>query len=239
MSLPDLTIGILTYKRPWYASICIKSYVEHLHYGGDIHWLISDGGSDESDFIEYLPLLDGKQASILQSTNYSRMVNAIAKHAGMVWVLSVDDYMLNYDINITKDVRMLMEHHDIGMIRYGQLKHWGSHDADPQTSADLIKYDGELWWKLSKERTKDPYMCNIGFHLYHRRFWDHYGDIPDCPANDPGQGELNSRARFSARADGPTVAVPFRFSTGNEPLQHFGLWHSDEYSTIAGKRMTS
>ncbi len=167
------------------------------------------------------------------------MVNSCARHGGDLWLVALDDYCPRYPINITPDVKLLMNNDDIGMVRFGRLNFWGSGGGDPETSADLVALDGLHWWKLSKERSRDNYMCNIGMHLYHRRFWDAYGDIPSCPPNSPGIGELNGAARFNNRP-GPTIAVPMRFGQTCdfhlEPIWHYGYWRSDEYTEIAGNR---
>jgi len=80
----------------------------------------------------------------------------------------------------------------------------------------------------------------MGTHLYHRRFWDAYGDIPACDPKVPGQAELNGMARFNGHP-GPTVAIPMRFGQDSfehfEPIWHLGIWRTDEYAESTGNRL--
>ena len=162
-------------------------------------------------------------------------MNSCAHNSGELWVVSVDDYALRRGFDITPDVRLLLEHPEIGCVRFSRLAFWGSGGGEPETSADLVTIQGggAHWWRIDKKRTKDSYSCNIGFHLYHRRFWDEYGDIKPCPPNHPGKAEHLGMERYNTNPSELTIAVPMRFPQDSPDTQefiwHLGMWRTDEY----------
>lgn len=239
-TLPVLTICICTYKRPHYGMLTINSLKQWLGYDGPRKFHISDGGSPQEHIDYYKKILDGENVTVEVTDNLADMVNSCARHGGEVWFVTLDDFCPRYRINITPDVRFLVANEDVGVVRMARLAFWGSGSGDPETSADLMAHNGLHWWKLNKERSRDGYMCNIGTHLYHRRFWDAYGDIPSCDPKVPGQAELNGAARFNGHL-GPTVAIPMRFGQDSpeyhEPIWHLGTWRSDEYTESTGSRL--
>ena len=245
MDYPPLTIGVCTYKRPWYAILTLQALINNIIYYGPIKFHIADGGSSEEDLNYYKTLLKEYQTTVEVTDNLADMVNSCARYGGEYWLTVLDDFMPIRKINITPDVEMLARRLDIGCVRMGRLAFFGSGhinefgDPEPETSADLISHGGLHWWKLNKEKTKDNYTCSMGFHLYHRRFWDVYGDIHSCNPKIPGEGELNGCARFNERK-GPAIAIPMRFGQDcaewQEPIWHFGVWRTDEYRSTAGSR---
>ena len=45
--LPELSIIVLSYKRPWYTLITLDALMNHIHYDGTKKIIVSDGGSPE------------------------------------------------------------------------------------------------------------------------------------------------------------------------------------------------
>lgn len=239
---PPLCVGVCTCRRPWYAALALKTLHDFLHYDGEIRFHISDGGSSGDDFVAYDEILREHSVTKSVNTNLSDMCNSIAHYGATIWMTIMDDFVLRYPLDITPDVLLLLEDSRIGVVRMNRLSFWGS-GSDPQTSGDLISNSTGLhWWMLDKGRTRDPYMSGIGVHLYHRRYWDAYGDIPACDPNHPGEAELNGNKRFWEKAGGPTVAVPMRFGEDYpghpvEPFWHIGSWRTDEYTASCGRRL--
>jgi hypothetical protein len=235
---PDLTIGICTYKRPWYAAMTLNQ-CKQIRYAGKVKFHIADGGSNPEDFVYFKQILSGHEVTFSQANNLASMVNACARWGGDLWITAMDDLCPRRSFDITPDVRLLLEHPEIGCVRFSRLAFWGNGgDSPPDTTADLVtvKGSGLHWWRIDKARTKDNYSCNMGFHLYHRRFWDCYGDIPPCAPDHPGDGEHNGLNRYNAR-DGVTIAIPMRFGQDSADTQefiwHFGIWRTDEYAKNA------
>lgn len=240
--LPELTIGVCTYKRPWYAIHSLLGFRDRLLYAGIKKFHIADGGSPAEDLDYYKIILKGCQYTIEVANNLSDMVNSCARHGGELWIVAMDDYVLTKPFDISHDARVLLRDSDIGVIRFSRLAYWGAGNNDPASYAQLIEQDVLHWWKLDRSRTKDPYMSSLGVHLYHRRFWDAYGDIPSCAANSPGDAELLGMKRFWEKPTGPTVAVPMRFGEdsadiGLEPFWHIGVWRTDDYAAKCGNRL--
>jgi hypothetical protein len=239
MELPDLTIGICTFKRPWYAVHCINGFIHRMNYDGKKKFLIADGGSPEEDLHYYGKVLKDCDWQLAVTDNLSSMVNSCARNSGELFIVCVDDFVVMDPFDITPDVKFLLANEDVGQIRMGRLAFWGSGGKGPETYAELRELGGYHWWVLDKKRTTDSYMCSIGTHLYHRRFWDRYGDLQPCTPNIPGEAELLGNERFRA-IDGPTVAVPMRFGEDcrerKEFIWHMGCWRSDEYAETAGTR---
>lgn len=241
MSLPDLTIGILACKRPWYSVLALNQW-KALGYGGTIKFHIADGGSNPEDFAYYKTVAAHHPITFERCGNMSAMVNSCHRHGGEVYIISPDDFVLRYSVDITPEVLMLLANPDIGKVRMSRLSMWGSGSGDPETSGDLIMYGGVHWWKLSKKRSHDGYMSNLGTALYHRRYYEFYGDLKDCASDNPGEAELLNCEQFWTRPDGsrkdegPTVAVPVRFGQDapgrgwQEPIWHLGVWRTDEYT---------
>lgn len=242
--LPDLTVGILTYCRPWYAMLTLKALIHKLGYGGRKRYVVSDGGSPQEELDAYAEVLaqTGSPFEIVVNPNMALMVNAVAALAGELWFVTVDDFMPWRPVDITPDARFLLESADVGMVRMGRLAFW-EHGPEEQIWARLRHLGGLHWWVFDKERTDHPYICALNTSLYHRRFWDFYGDIPDAdvPADMPGNAENEGARRYNARSGGPTVAIPMRFGEDcadwQEPIWHYGQWRSEAYAKAGGRRL--
>ena len=232
MTLPDLTIGICTYKRPWYALLTLNQ-MKQIRYGGRIKFHIADGGSDPADIEYYKLIVRDYETTVGVTNNLADMVNSCAHNSGEIWIVAMDDFMPRRSFDITPDVRLLLEHPEIGCVRFSRLAFWGTGSGAAETSAELIECGGLHWWRINKRRTEDAYSCNMGFHLYHRRFWDTYGDIPACPPDHPGLAEHNGMNRYRHNPSNLTIAIPMRFPQDSPDTQefiwHYGMWRTDEY----------
>lgn len=242
MELPPITYCICTYKRPWYAVMTIQMIIGLVGYGGPIRFHIADGGSPQEDIDYYKMLTKDYPTTVSVTNNLSDMVNSCAHASEELWVVALDDFMPNRRIDLIPDVRLLLQHPEIGAIRMGRMAFWGNGETESGEYgiyADLVGIGGLHWWRLDKKRSIKPYMCTIGFTLYHRRFWDAYGDIPPCEPKNPGGAELLGNERFQNK-EGPTIATPMRFGEDclewKEPIWHMGTWRSDDYASTAHSR---
>lgn len=239
MEYPELTVGLCIYKRPYYTTVALMSLVQKLGYAGKVRFHLA-GVESESDLAIHRKILSHYEVTIETANNLSAMCNSIAHHAGDVWLTILDDYVLREPVDLTPDVKLLLNHSEIGCVRLACLSLWGSGGGNPETNADLIELEGLHWWRIDKARTKDSYVSGIFCHLYHRRFWNDYGDIPLCSPENPGQAELNGAARFRAK-NGSTIAIPMRFGENTpqhpEPFWHFGMWHADAYAKYGKERI--
>jgi hypothetical protein len=222
--------------------LTISMLISQVRYDGPKQFHIADGGSPQED-IDYYKLLTKDFPTTVEVTdNLSDMVNSCAHHGGDLWLTVLDDFVPRRKINITPDARLLLEHPEIGCVRMARLAFHGNGDGTAEENADLINCGGLHWWRLNKSLSKNNYMCSLGFHMYHRRFWDAYGDIPACLPKEPGNAELNGMGRFwRHKEDAPTIAIPMRFGQDcedwDEPIWHLGTWRTDDYRTYAGSRL--
>lgn len=238
MSLPPLTIGLLTYKRPWYAVNTLNSYIHKVSYDGGKKFVISDGGSNQEDLDTYDRILGDIPHEIVVSDNMSAQVNAIAARGGDLFLITVDDFMFNRRLTLNPDCKFLLENQDVGAIRMGRLAFW-EHGPNEQIRASLRMLGGLHWWVFDKDYTNHPYICALNTTIYHRRFWDAYGDIEDVNPHLPGDAELKGASRYNGHP-GPTIAIPMRFGQDcgdwDEPVAHVGCWRTDEYAAAGGGR---
>jgi hypothetical protein len=235
MSLPDLTICIMTYKRPYYAIHCMEGFTSRFRYDGKIKFHIADGGSDEKDFQLYAAILKDYDVTVSKTNNLASMVNACAKNSGEYWICTVDDFIIDFSTiwDASPDVRFLMANPEVGKIRMGRLAFW-----EGKNYAELVNCGGLHWWVLDDARSTASYRDTIGFSLYHRRFWDWYGDVPPCEEHMAGNAELNMESRYRAKPGGPKIAIPMRFGENGperkEPILHIGVLRPDEYAKESG-----
>lgn len=230
--LPELTVCLLTFKRPWYATLTLNLLLHRINYSGAIKYHIADGGSPIEELRAYEQILGKTRHTISVTDNLADMINSCARASGDVWFMTLDDFMPERPINLTPDVRFIQQNGDVGMIRMGRLAFWES-DGENTINAQLRGLGGLHWWVLNKD-TQHKFVCAVNTTLYHRRFWDCYGDIPTCPPNMPGKAETDGASRFNDKLDGVKVALPMRFGEDSfemqEPMWHYGTWRTDEYA---------
>ena len=237
MELPELTCCILTFQRPWYGILTLDALINKVHYDGQKKFLIVDGGSpqEQLDAMEFR--VRGQKYEMVIRDNLSDMVNACASRGGDVWLTTLDDFIPNRHFNITPDVCFLLDYPQVGAVRMGRLAYWGHPPGKSAVRGELFENGGLHWWAITKESTTDPYVHSINTTLYHRRFWDAYGDIPPCPSDLPGEAELLAADRYN-RKEGPTTAIPQRFGEDcgewDEVIWHMGMWRSDPYTKAGG-----
>lgn len=230
--LPELTCCVLTYKRPWYGILTLQAVLGKVAYGGPKRFHIADGGSPDEQLRAYEQVLAGQKYTISVTDNLSSMLNSCAAAAGEVWFVTLDDFMPYRKFDLTPDVRFMQTNPDVGALRMGRLAFWENAPSD-RIEAQLRGLGGLHWWVFNKARTNHAFICAINTTLYHRRFWDAYGDVKPCPPDNPGLAEIFGAERYNAR-QGPTIGVPMRFGQDcmdwQEPIWHFGTWRTDEYA---------
>lgn len=241
MELPTLTIAILTYKRPHYALLCLTALRDKLGYDGPKRFLISDGGSPEWHLDMYEYILKDEPHSVLVhgSNSFADMFRSVGENGGEVWITALDDFILEPYTNLTQDVRFLMQHEDIGHLRYANMNGWDV--PNQKCYAELRGLDYYHYWTLDKARCTMPYMWTLGWGMTHRRMWDAYGRyLQNTPPHMPGEMELEMNRSFYARP-GPTIAVPLRVFEESDlkfapqqVIRHIGMVRTDEYSGIEG-----
>lgn len=244
MEVPDLTVSVLTYRRPHYAIQTLYGLMNNLGYEGKRRYIISDGGSDEADFEMYRTLLNEQAYPYAIIANgsgeFSTMLNNGVRSDAELTLMVLDDFVLRYHMDITKDVLFLLHNEDVGQLRYGRMNAWDV--PTTKVYAELRDETKTYYWVLDKERSTASYMWTLGFNLMHKRMWDAYGPLPATLPHRPGAVELEMTRRFKDNA-GPTIAVPMRLGHASdmsipllEVVDHVGSVRTPEYTEQARSR---
>lgn len=231
MTLPTLTICLMTFRRPHYALMALYALRERLKYAGKRRFLIVDGGSDDTDWEMYAHVLRNEVHRLVASDDLANGYNLAANYAtDSVWLTCLDDYELQKTIDITPEVELLQAAPQIGCVRLAVLSNWSYSLPGVVVHGRMVRQSLYHYWALDKERSTAPHACIMAVELYHRRFWDVYGDIPADGEPMPGECELRGANRFTAKV-GPTIAWPVRYGEGeSEPFRHIGYVRSDDYA---------
>lgn len=238
--LPELTLCVVGCRRPWYYALSLTAIIGRVFYDGPKRFVLSDGGSPPHEIEKMQEILAPHNHEIVITDNLSAMWNACAHHSGEVWMVTLDDFIPRQDIDVTQDVRFLLENEDVGAIRMGRLAFW-EHDGNDRIVADLRMLGGMHWWVIRKHpESQHPYVSCINTFLYHRRYWDCYGDLPDVPPDIPGDAELMAARMFNIK-EGPRIAIPMRFGEDggryhSEPIWQLPSWRTDAYAASGGGR---
>lgn len=231
--LPILNICILTYKRPWYAILTLMRLVSHLTYGGKRRFFVIDGGSPEWHLQMYRQAAPYEDLQIIPATgDVGQMMNRTFEIPGELFLVCLDDFMLERVLDITEDVAFLLKHSDVGHLRYGKMNSWDN--TERKVYAELRQHNWFSYWVIDKSLSTADYLWTMGVSLMHRRMWESYGPLPKLSPHEPGETELELNRRFKQK-DGPTVAVPMRIGQHASPSEpdyfhHIGHVRTDEYT---------
>lgn len=233
-NLPVLTIVVPTFRRPHYALPVLYGLRELLRYAGPRRFLVIDMGSPDDDLKMYRHALRNTDTRIVRdpALNLAAAHNFAAGVGGDVWLVVLDDYELRKPVDISVDIDLLLRDNSIGALRYAPLNQWSHSLPHARLYAEMIEHQRELYYRMDKERTTSPHVALMAAMLYHRRYWDAYGDIPTNPKMMPGECELAGANLFREHA-GPTIAWPMRFGD-DSPFKHIGYCRSDDYTQRCG-----
>lgn len=242
MPLPDLTLGILTYKRPWYALLTLTNLINHIQYDGNRKFVVSDGGSPDWQLEMYQHVLKDHEHKILVTENgdVAQMMNLVAEYSDEAWILALDDFVPMWIMNVSHDVEFLQQNEDVGHIRYANMNGWDT--PEHKVYAELRNIYREHYWVIDKGRSTSGTLWTMGFSMIHRRMWDTYGPIAKQQPHQPGNTENQMNRQFRAKA-GPTIAVPMRIGQESgmtipvyQPIAHIGHVRTDEYTNLWNQR---
>ncbi len=236
MSLPQLTLAVMTYRRPWYGLQTLSYMVQHIQYDGELRYLIVDGGSEPRDLEMYEYMVKDHQHQIVSVANsdVADMLNNVANHSGEVWLTALDDFVPMQIMNLTHDVEFLLQNEDVGHIRYANMNNWDVPSL--KVYAELRNVYRVHYWVFDKERSTSATLWTMGFGMTHRRMWDAYGPLAHVGPHQPGYAE-NQLNRMFKEKSGPTVAIPMRIGQEGghqlplyQPIAHIGHVRTDEYA---------
>jgi len=210
-----LTVIITTYdpgdgKRTQVASRTIESLLQHLQYD-NLQWIIADDGSAEGHVETLAKLLEGKpyHISVVPRLGVGASKNAALRKAfetsPMVLLLE-DDWVLIQPLSLTPYVNLLIEHEDLGMVRFGYLG--GNLEAAFEGDAHLS------YWRL--KRGSGVYVYSGQVSLRHKRFYDVVGFHQE--GISPGEEDLEMCKRFNGTENALAIVwpanIPCTFNAG-------------------------
>ena len=202
-----ITIILLTWQRTDVALRTIAAARQYLRYGGDLRWYVADDGSRAE---HYQAVLDAVGDDIwghhTARRGYGANANAAWRAADQRSRLTLwleDDWELTRPLDLYPYAALLMETHEVGMVRLGNL----NLDIRGRTWA----HGGQVYWKLDKEPHIEGTPVFTGHpSLRHRRYRDAYGDYPE--GLGPGDTELAYAWQFRVGSqDAPAIVWPAEY----------------------------
>lgn len=190
---PDVTIGIITYKRPEEIKATVLALREHLTYSGHLKFLVADDTSGPN----YAPGLKRSNAfkgldvtfiSTPENQGWGHNANNMLTEFTTDYLyFTEDDYVLAHPLNLDIGVALMEASPRIGMLRYRGVA--GSnlvmHLAEAKAPMLPTYQDGEGALTEGKINhliidggSPELWVYSNGPHLKHRRFHTFYGPYP-------------------------------------------------------------
>jgi len=202
--MEPITVILQTFKRTDVALRTIAAARQYLRYGGRLHWYVADDGSPAEHVNAVLESVGGDLLAYhSERRGYGANANAAWDAADQVSALTFwleDDWELRAPLDLYPYAALLMETHEVGMVRLGVL----NLDMRGRSWA----HGGRVYWKLDKEPHLEGTPVFTGHpSLRHRRYRHVYGDYP--VGLTPGETELAYAYQFRWGAqDAPAIVWP-------------------------------
>lgn len=227
MSLLPVTVIITTYdpgdnSRYPLLYQTVDGLLKNLDYP-ELHWLVTDDGSpNHADMVEKLSEL----LPTVQVINTERHGVGYAKNnalreafkvSGVVLLLE-DDWWLVEKLPLVKYVQHLLDHPDIGIIRFGYI-------GGSTLEAYYRGYSPfDTYWEL--KRGSDVYVYSGQVSLRSKCLYDTVGYHQE--GVDPGKEELDYCIRYNAAEGAPKILWPAEYGTtlNAGPFHNIGLGSS-------------
>lgn len=203
--LPNVAIGIVTYRRTEEALRTIRSTLENLNYPQEKRgWYIGDDGSPIEHTNALLAVLEKNGERIIghhsQKMRHPGQENTY--NAGIGWNLCLglchqfsdfvlfleDDWELERPLDLVPYVKLLQEREDVGICSFRIL----SIGADVHT----IGYDGRMYLKYLRTT---QYAFSGNPYLRHARYTKRYGTFAED--RNPGLMELHQDDQYRLAVD--------------------------------------
>lgn len=214
MARTPIYILLTTYQRTTQAVETVEHLKRHLIYDGEIRWVISDDGSDAKHVETLLDLLPDVYLYNAQRRGVGHGMNRCLQHIqdeeGKLVLMMEDDWSLDEPFDISPHADLLINHQEIGLIRYGYLS--------PGLNASVISLSNQLWWKVEPQ----GYQYRFTGHpsLRHLRFHEQYGFYAE--GKTPGETELDMCGKVNAKPDGPWILLPCYYRQQWGMFSHIG-----------------
>ena len=192
---------ITTYRRTDLAIKTILGIKENFHWP-NLLWTITDDGSEEED-IQLLINTISPQPVFNVFRNHHKgtghnmnvALQDVWRAGGNLTLMMEDDWVIEKPMDVDPYVRVLLDHPEYGMIRFGYIS--------PGISGVLIKVEGRLYWRLEKNQDQYRYVGHPS--LRNKAFYNAYGKYAE--GLTPGATELHMCGIVNS-IDGPKILIP-------------------------------
>lgn len=199
-----ITIILQTWQRTDCAVRTIRAARRNLIYP-ELRWYVADDGSRPEHLDIVLSELSTPDLIGWHSVrrgygaNMNVAMDAVEQVSALFFALE-DDWELRQPLDLYPYAALLMETHEVGMVRLGVL----NLDVRGRTWA----HGGHVYWKLDHEPHLEGTPVFTGHpSLRHRRYRDVYGSYPE--GLTPGETELAYAYQFRmGPQDGPGIVWP-------------------------------
>lgn len=176
---PDITVLIVTYRRPKVIRQVIQRYELFLQYPGRLIWRLADDGSPPGYIAELqkeFARLDFR-VTVTQRGGFGANLNnglrAAHKDSPYVFLTEDDWATLDY-VNLTKGVWLLESIPGIGLVRYDEIGIFSKYTGAVLKHETLNKKDS--WARYLILDSENRYIYPGGHpNLVHKRYYDAYG----------------------------------------------------------------
>jgi len=202
--MEPITVILQTFKRTDVALRTIAAARRNLIYGGKLSWYVADDGSPAEHVQAVLEVVGGDLLAYhSERRGYGANANAAWSAVDQVSALTFwleDDWELRQPLDLYRYAALLMETHEVGMVRLGVL----NLDMRGRSWA----HGGSVYWKLDREPHLEGTPVFTGHpSLRHRRYRQVYGDYPEGLL--PGETELAYAYQFrQGSPDSPAIVWP-------------------------------
>lgn len=193
VNLPPVTIGLITYKRPYELIRTLDGLRAHLTYRGELRWLVSDDNTPSSpDRAKRNKILKSYGVDLIiteRNSGWGANANFLMQHIDTDYTFFIeDDYVLTRPLDLSLGVALLEEKKHLGMLRYrgtaGDVPVFHQFEADisayvPDWREGVSPVSGKLTYLQFDGGSPTLYIYSHGAHLKHRRFHDYYGLYPE------------------------------------------------------------
>ena len=188
MQWPEVTMLIITFKRPDETRAVIRALEKHVYYP-NLKWIICDDSSGK----EYQNALRVdyphiKIVSTKENSGWGANVNNGLHHVMSPYVFAIEnDYLLTQHLDLRIGVALMQTNDAIGRIRYdgivghpliGHLAESDIHQYMPEYRQGLA-LPGKLSYWLIDKASPTLWIYSNRPSLSHIRFWKFYGNYPE------------------------------------------------------------
>ena len=207
-------ILLTTFNRTELALITINSVLANLRYE-NIKILIADDGSDEGHLSQVreacgdycVDAYNSQRRGVGHGMNWG--LKRTRELGGQILLVLEDDWEILKPLSIDTHIRLLLNHEDIGMIRFGYLS--------AGLNGTVIARENHLWLRLDANGNQYRYAGHP--HLCHLRLHDEVGFFKEGLA--AGANELNFSGRYNALPAPPSIVWDMNYGHQG-PFCHIG-----------------